>query len=58
MAAVEFSDEEKDVLVKVLEEDVSELRYEIANTDSFDYRQGLKHKEEVMRTILDRLRGS
>jgi len=57
MPTVQLSDEEKDVLVDLLEKDVSDLRYEIGNTDSYDYRQGLKHREEVLKKILGQLRG-
>ena len=56
MAALELSSEERDVLVKQLEEDIPELRYEIGNTDSYDYRQGLKHKEEVLKAVLAKVK--
>lgn len=52
MATLQLSDEERNVLAALLEEDISELRYEIANTDSYDFRLGLKHKEEVLKAIL------
>lgn len=56
MAALELSDEEREALVKLLEENVSDLRYEIGNTDSYDYRKGLKHKEAVLGAVLARLK--
>ena len=55
---LELSVEERDVRSTLLENDLSELRYEIGNTDSYDFRQGLKHKEEVLKTVLARLRAS
>ncbi len=45
MVTLQLTDEEQSVLTVLLEEDIPDLRYEIGATDSFDYRQGLKHKE-------------
>jgi hypothetical protein len=58
MVTLKLTDEEQDVLTKLLEEDIPELRYEIGNTDSYDYRQGLKNKEQVLKAILAQLRGT
>lgn len=58
MATLQLTDEEQDVLTVLLEGDISDLRYEIGNTDSYDYRQGLKHKEQVLKAILAKLRGA
>lgn len=50
--------EEKEILIGVLESYVSDLRYEIADTDSFDFRTGLKKKEAVLTKLLNILRQS
>jgi len=39
----------------ILENDISELRMEIANTDRQGYRDMLKNREALMKTIHQRL---
>ena len=34
---------------------VTELRMEVANTDSMDFRDDLKRKEEVLKALVERL---
>ncbi len=55
MATIELADEEVQVLREVLVNYLSDLRMEIGNTDSKDYRDRLKRKEEVIKRILERL---
>jgi len=50
--------EERETLIGVLEGDLSDLRYEIADTDNFDFRAGLKKKEAILTKLLDTLRQS
>lgn len=50
--------EEREVLINVLESHLSNLRYEIADTDSLDFRNGLKKKEILLTKLLDTLRQS
>lgn len=47
--------EEVDVLRRVLESYLSDLRMEIANTDRQAWREPLKHDEAIITTILARL---
>ena len=51
MIHLELNDEEKEVLATTLESYLSNLRYEIANTDSYDFRQQLKAKKAVLMKI-------
>jgi len=53
---IQLSDEEADVLTSVLEEYISELRMEVSNTDSMDFRDDLKRKEEILKGLVGRLR--
>jgi hypothetical protein len=55
MPKLELSDHENKILLEMLESAISELGYEIANTDSADYRDGLKDKKAVAAAILQRL---
>ena len=58
MVTLQLTDEEHGVLTVLLEEDIPDLRYEIGNTDSYDYRQGLKHREQLLKAILEKLRAA
>jgi hypothetical protein len=47
-----LSTEEREVLADVLSTYLSNLRYEIADTDDYDYRTGLKEKETILTRIV------
>jgi hypothetical protein len=51
--SLDLSAEEREILQQVLETEFSDLRMEIAGTDSFDYRERLKRRKEVLRKVLD-----
>ena len=53
---LELTEDELGVLVELIDAAVSELGYEIANTDSADYRSGLKSKKVLATAILQRLK--
>ncbi|HEU5249113.1 MAG TPA: hypothetical protein VFW15_03935 [Thermoanaerobaculia bacterium] len=53
---IQLADQEAEVLASILEEYVSELRMEISNTDSMDFREELKRKEAILKSLLDRLK--
>jgi hypothetical protein len=53
---LELEPRDGEVLAAVLEDTISDLRMEIANTDSLDFRQELKAREEVLKRLLGRLR--
>ena len=48
--------DERDLLVETLESYISNLRYEIANTDSMDFRENLKAKEVMLKTVVSSLK--
>lgn len=52
---IALADDEADVLRSVLEEYISELRMEISNTDSMDFREDLKRKEAMLKSLVSRL---
>jgi hypothetical protein len=56
MPNLDLTEDENKTLAELLESAVSELGYEIANTDSKDYRDGLKAKKATASAILERLR--
>lgn len=55
MTRLELDPKEQEVLRDLLQNDLSDLRMEVADTDSYDYRQILKEQEEILRRILGRL---
>jgi hypothetical protein len=52
---IALADDEADVLRSVLDEYISELRMEISNTDSMDFREDLKRKEAILKSLVSRL---
>jgi hypothetical protein len=52
---LELSDRDAAVLVEVVENELSDLGYEISNTDSLDFREKLKAKKAALQRTLDRL---
>jgi len=56
MIHLELTQEEKEMLIDILENDLSDLRMEIADTDSLDFREMLKKQKEVLKKALETLR--
>ena len=56
MTSLELTKEEKDKLIEVLESYISDLRMEMADTDSSFFREELKAKKIILIGILDRLK--
>ncbi len=52
MIRLDLDDEEARILRDVLDSQLSDLRYEISNTDSYDYRQALKQRKAVVEKSL------
>ena len=50
-----LSDEERDALQQILSSYLSDLRMEVADTDSFDFREKLKSRERFIKDLLTRL---
>ena len=53
---ITLTDAEKLVLRETVEKAVNEMLMEIANTDNRKMRDGLKEREEILKTILAMLR--
>lgn len=52
MVQLEINDEEREILTGVLESYLSDLRMEISNTDSLDFRNKLKERKKVLEKVL------
>jgi hypothetical protein len=53
---ITLTDAEKFVLRETVEKAINEMLMEIANTDNRKMRDGLKAREEILKTILGMLR--
>ena len=56
MIQLELTPNDRDVVVETLESYLSNLRYEIADTDSMDYREKLKTRETVLNKVVNALK--
>ncbi len=55
MISLILSVEERELLQDLLRETISDLRMEIADTDSHDFRARLHHREELLNQLLGKL---
>ncbi len=55
MLQLSLRPENRDLLVDIVEEYLSDLREEIGDTDNFDYRKKLEAEEKAVGEILDTL---
>jgi len=56
MIQIDLSDSEKQLLIETLESYLSDLRYEIADTDLQEFREKLKHKKTILEKVLAALK--
>ncbi len=52
MIQLDLNPQEKEYLIEALESYLSDLRYEIADTDSMDFREQLKAKKAALEKVL------
>ena len=55
MAMIQLKAEEAALLREILSNALSDLRMEVANTDSMDFRERLKAKERYLQRLLEQL---
>ena len=55
MLHLDLTTEEQQTLAYLLEECISDLRMEIVDTDSVDYKEMLKHRKHVLTKLLQAL---
>jgi hypothetical protein len=48
MIQLSLNGEEQEILAKILEGDLTRLRFEISNTESSEFRRNLHHREDVI----------
>jgi hypothetical protein len=54
---LELDEETRGLLTRILTTYVADLRMEIAATDSPTFKVGLRHEEDVLKALLEELRG-
>ena len=55
MIQLMVTEEERELLMDILENNISDLRMEIAGTDRQEYRNMLKSRETIMKNIQSKL---
>lgn len=53
---LDLDKDEKDILTDIVTSYLADLRYEIGNTDSFDFRSQLKARESILNKLLEKLK--
>lgn len=57
MITIDLTSEEQGMLVEMLETRLADLRMEISDTDSLDFRNELKKRKEALAKLIDALKG-
>lgn len=55
MFELKLNEDEAEVLLSTLETELSDLSYEISNTDEKDFREQIKTRRQILETIRDNL---
>ncbi len=58
MYHLDLDEQEKEILLNTLESYLSDLRYEIADTDRLEFREQLKTRKAVLEKITTTLKAS
>lgn len=58
MIHIDLTEKERAMLLQMLENDLGDLRMEISDTDSYEYREDLKMRKHMMMKIIETLRKS
>jgi hypothetical protein len=56
MVHLDLNDQQQQILREVLESVISDLRFEISNTERKEMRDDLKNKEAVLKGVVDALK--
>ena len=54
----EINEQEREILLEVLKSAHSSLLDELHHTESYDYRQMLKQKDEVLKNLREKIEGT
>ncbi len=54
----EFSNDELELMQTMLEKELEDVRVEIHHTDKFEFKAELKHREQLIQSLLKRVKQS
>ncbi|MCJ7725287.1 MAG: hypothetical protein MUP76_02695 [Acidimicrobiia bacterium] len=57
MKKIEFTDDEMELMQRLLDGEIRDLNYEVADTDTSSFRDELRQHRENVRTLLDKFGG-
>jgi hypothetical protein len=55
---IEMTAPERDLLLTLLEDDLGRLKGEIYKTETWEYKEQLKSREQTLTSLIDRLKAS
>jgi hypothetical protein len=55
---IEMTAPERDLLLTLLDDELGRLKGEIYKTETWDYKEQLKSREQILTSLLDRLKVS
>ncbi len=55
---IEMTAPERDVLLRTLEDELGRLKGEIYKTETWEYKEQLKAREQVLTSLIERLQAS
>jgi len=55
---IEMTAPERDLLLTLLEDELGRLKGEIYKTETWEYKEQLKSREQTLTSLIDRLRAS
>lgn len=58
MVRIEITEREHELLIGILDRYLADLRYEIADTDSSQYKEGLRHERDEIVDMIERVRNA
>ena len=58
MVRIEITEEEFALLADILERYLADLRFEIADTDSSKFKEGLRHEKGQISDLIERVHGA
>jgi hypothetical protein len=58
MPSINLTEDERSLLVRLLENDLSDLRMEIADTDNMKFKQALRENKTHLSNIIEKLKNA
>lgn len=56
MSTIELTEEEQELLIEILDSTVSDIKYEIADTDNSQFKEKLRSRKAALSRLLGKIR--